>query len=228
MSLDFNELENNKVDAEIIDFLAIQNECYVDLSEEMIAPEIILSIGEHEYKQKMYPTAVMTAGEFSAIIAVSKAKKSFLKSAFIGCYIGGNSNVLFGNIKSHREQDFTILDFDTEQGKYYAQRTFRRVQDITERKYDNYKCYATRQLTSLQRLQLIDYCLKNQDALYKTPVKLVSDVLSEFPRVSNEDITLALRSGSLGKYGRTFKLSTQEVCFWIREYQKSKTKKSLI
>jgi len=58
--------------------------------------------------------------------------------------------------------------------------------------------------------------------------KLVSDVLSEFPRVSNEDITLALRSGSLGKYGRTFKLSTQEVCFWIREYQKSKTKKSLI
>lgn len=174
MSLDFNELENNKVDAEIIDFLAIQNECYVDLSEEMIAPEIILSIGEHEYKQKMYPTAVMTAGEFSAIIAVSKAKKSFLKSAFIGCYIGGNSNVLFGNIKSHREQDFTILDFDTEQGKYYAQRTFRRVQDITERKYDNYKCYATRQLTSLQRLQLIDYCLKNQDSLYNTPVKLVS------------------------------------------------------
>jgi len=58
--------------------------------------------------------------------------------------------------------------------------------------------------------------------------KLVSDVLSEFPRVSNEDITLALRSGSLGKYGRTFKLSTQEICFWIREYQKSKTKKSLI
>lgn len=58
--------------------------------------------------------------------------------------------------------------------------------------------------------------------------KLVSDVLSEFPRVSDNDITLALRSGSLGKYGRTFKLSTQEVCYWIREYQKSKTKKSLL
>jgi len=94
-------------------------------------------------------------------------------------------------------------------------------------------------LTTLQQKSEIatrEFNLKNSLAIAfertNTPPfnldKLVSDVLSEFPRVSNEDITLALRSGSLGKYGRTFKLSTQEVCFWIREYQKSKTKKSLI
>jgi len=174
MDLDFNELDISKIENEIVDFLSIQNDCYIDLSEEMIAPEILLSIGEHLYKNKYYPTSIMTAGEFSAIIAVSKAKKSFIKSAFIGCYIGGNSNILFGNIKSHRDKDYTILDFDTEQGKYYAQRTFRRVQDITQMQYDNYKCYATRHLTSLQRLQLIDYCLKNQNTLYKEPVKFLS------------------------------------------------------
>lgn len=173
MDLNFEELEN-KPQEEILDFLKIQNDCYIDLSEELIPPEILLSIGEHEYKKSMYPTAVMTAGEFSAIVAVSKAKKSFLKSAFIGCYIGGKSNILFGNIKSHRDNDYTILDFDTEQGKYYAQRTFRRVQDITEMKYEHYYCYATRQLTSIQRLNLIDYCLKNQKELYKSPVKLIS------------------------------------------------------
>jgi len=55
--------------------------------------------------------------------------------------------------------------------------------------------------------------------------KLVSDVLTEFPKVTNNEITAALRSGSLGKYGRTFKLSTQEICYWIREYLKSKNKK---
>jgi len=174
MDLNFEELNSDKTEIEIQDYLAIQNDCFVDLSEEIQPPEIILSIGEHQYKNKYYPTAIMTAGEFSAIIAVSKAKKSFIKSAFIGCYIGGDSNLLFVNIKSHRDQDYTILDFDTEQGSYYAQRTFRRVQDITQRQYDNYKCYATRHLTSLQRLQLIDYCLKNQSVLYKTPVKLVS------------------------------------------------------
>jgi len=58
----------------------------------------------------------MTSGEFSAIVAVSKAKKSFLKSAFIGCYIGGDANILFGNIKSFIDKVYTVLDFDTEQG----------------------------------------------------------------------------------------------------------------
>jgi len=171
MDLNFEELQNSK---EEIDFDSLLNDCNVDLSEEMPKPEILLSIGTHQYKSKTYPTPLMTAGEFSAIIAVSKAKKSFIKSAFLACYIGGDSNLLFPNIKSHRNEDYTILDFDTEQGKYYAQRTFRRVLDIVNSPYDNYKCYVTRHRTSNERLQLIDYCLKNQDRLYKKPVKLVS------------------------------------------------------
>jgi hypothetical protein len=174
MSLNFEELEDKAVESDVIDFLKMQSDCYVDLSEELQPPEILLSIGQHRYKDKYYPTAVMTAGEFSAIVAVSKAKKSFLKSAFLGCYIGGDSNLLFGNIKSHRNDDYTILDFDTEQGNYYAQRTFRRVQDITNRSYEHYKCYATRNLSSKNRLLLIDYCLKNQSELYSKPVKLIS------------------------------------------------------
>lgn len=189
MDLNFNELENVKVDTELLDYLKIVSDCYIDLSEEMPKPEILLSIGEHKYKDKYYPTAVMTSGEFSAIVAVSKAKKSFLKSAFIGCYIGGDSNILFGNIKSFRNEDYTILDFDTEQGKYYAQRTFRRVQDISGYQYENYHCYATRHLTSRQRLELIDYCLKNQNTLYKTRVKLVSiDGIADLVENTNDII----------------------------------------
>jgi hypothetical protein len=57
---------------------------------------------------------------------------------------------------------------------------------------------------------------------------MVQDILSEFPRISNDDFTLAIRNGSLGKYGKTYKLSTQEVCFWIREYLKEKNKKTLV
>jgi len=156
------------------DYDAMLKECFVDLSEEMPKPEILLSIGEHEYKGNFYPTPIMTAGEFSAIVAQSKAKKSFLKSAFLGCYIGGSSNTLFPNIKSHRVNDDCILDFDTEQGKYYTQRNFRRVQEISGGNYDNYFGYATRHLKSVDRLMLIDYCLRNQETLYKTKVKLLS------------------------------------------------------
>ena len=39
-----------------------------------------------------------------------------------------------------------------------------------------------------------------------------------------EDIQKAIRSGSLGKYGRTYKFTIQEVCFWVREYLKEKNK----
>jgi hypothetical protein len=159
---------------DIVDYSKLENNCNVNLDEEIISPEILLSIGEHEYRGNYYPTALMTASEFSAIVATSKSKKTFLKSAFLGCYIGGNSSWLFPNIRSHRDKDWTILDFDTEQGKYYAQRTFRRVAYISGVNYKHYKSYATRHLTSNERLLLIDYCLKNQKKLYQNPVKLVS------------------------------------------------------
>lgn len=173
MNLDFNELEKNLESVSQIDFDKIEQSCFVDLSEEMPHPEILLSIGQHEYKGNYYPTPIMTAGEFSAIIATSKSKKTFLKSAFLASYIGGSSSVLFPNIKSHRDNEYTILDFDTEQGKYYTQRTFRRVIEMVGANYQNYKGYATRHLSSNERLFLIDYCLKNQHK-YNYPVKLVS------------------------------------------------------
>lgn len=173
MNLDFNELEKNLESVSEIDFDKIEQSCFVDLSEEMPHPEILLSIGQHEYKGNYYPTPIMTAGEFSAIIATSKSKKTFLKSAFLASYIGGSSSVLFPNIKSYRDNEYTILDFDTEQGKYYTQRTFRRVIEMVGANYQNYKGYATRHLSSNERLLLIDYCLKNQHK-YNHPVKLVS------------------------------------------------------
>lgn len=173
MDLNFDEL-NNKSASEEIDFDKLEKSCFVDLSEEMKHPEILLSIGQHEYKGKFYPTPIMTAGEFSAIVATSKSKKTFLKSAFLASYIGGGSTVLFPNIKSHRDNDYTILDFDTEQGKYYTQRTFRRVLEMVGANYDNYKGYATRHLSSSERLGLINNCLVKQIEKYKNPVKLVS------------------------------------------------------
>lgn len=151
----------------------IELNSYVDLAEELLPPDTLLSVGEHIYKGKSYPTSLCTTSEFSTIIAESKKKKSFIKSAFIASYIGGNTNQLFPNIKSHRKEDFTILDFDTEQGAYYAQRTFRRVNEMVGSLYPHYKCYITRNLPSEQRLKLIDYCLSNQSTLYDKKIKLV-------------------------------------------------------
>ena len=49
--------------------------------------------------------------------------------------------------------------------------------------------------------------------------KMSFDIISEFPELSDEDFKKAIRNGGLGKYGKTYKLSTQEICIWIREYK---------
>lgn len=54
---------------------------------------------------------------------------------------------------------------------------------------------------------------------------MVNDILTEFPKLSNDDFTKAIRNGSLGVYGRVYKLSTSEVCFWIREFMNNKNSK---
>lgn len=50
--------------------------------------------------------------------------------------------------------------------------------------------------------------------------KTTTDICLEFNFLSLDTIREALRKGSLGNFGITFKLSTQTVCFWIREHHK--------
>jgi hypothetical protein len=50
----------------------------------------------------------------------------------------------------------------------------------------------------------------------------ITDIASEFPYLKLQDIINSLRKGSLGNYGRTYKLSTQEICVWIRKNTETK------
>lgn len=55
---------------------------------------------------------------------------------------------------------------------------------------------------------------------------MIRDINNEFKGIESETIQKAIKSGSLGKYGKTYgELSTQEVCFWIREFKKSEIPK---
>ena len=44
------------------------------------------------------------------------------------------------------------------------------------------------------------------------------DLANEFPTTKPDVIIEALRKGGLGHYGKTYKLSTQELCIWIRQH----------
>ena len=54
---------------------------------------------------------------------------------------------------------------------------------------------------------------------------MIRDIEREFHYLTTEDKMKAIRNGGVGKYGRTYKLTTQEVCVWIREYIKEKNDK---
>jgi len=56
----------------------------------------------------------------------------------------------------------------------------------------------------------------------------VKDLYEEFSFLTLKGIREAIRNGSMSKYGRSYKLSTQEVCFWVREYIKENNKNRCI
>lgn len=47
------------------------------------------------------------------------------------------------------------------------------------------------------------------------------DIKRTFPKIEEKDLIEAIRRGALGEFGRTYRMSTQEVCIWIREHLKS-------
>ncbi len=157
---------------ETFDYKKTFSKCLIDLSEELMLPPTALAIGTHEYKGKEYDNNTFSYGEFSAIVAASKSKKTFFKSALIASYIGGQANNFFPDIKSRREGQPYIIDIDTEQGEYYAQRAFRRVADMVGETYDNYLPFGLEQLDPEEIVLFIENLL--EDPRYKGKIKWLS------------------------------------------------------
>jgi len=129
------------------DFEAAYKKCFVDVNKQIERPPIALGIGEHEYKNEMYLNPTFTYGEMSAIVAPQKSKKTFFKRSIAAAYIGGNTEEYFPNMKSKRNTLKYVLDFDTEQGEYYAQRSFIGVGDMVGTNYKNYLPFGIKTLS---------------------------------------------------------------------------------
>lgn len=138
------------------DFNQAYKRCLVDLNKTLERPPVALGIGYHEYKGINYLNSTFTYGEMSAIIAPQKTKKSFFKRALAACYIGGDAQNYFPSIVTTRETDKIILDFDTEQGEYYAQRSFRGVIDMVNKPYKAYMPFGIKSLSDDEMVLFID------------------------------------------------------------------------
>tara|TARA_R110000751_G_scaffold189585_3_gene295568 strand:+ start:759 stop:1601 length:843 start_codon:yes stop_codon:yes gene_type:complete len=143
----------------------IEKECSVDISLKMDYPPVALSLGtKHLQTQEgelLLPIPIGTYGNFSFVQAPPKTKKTFFISLLSSVYLSGTNN-FGGDIKGHRV-DQCLLHIDTEQSKWHSQRVFKRAIDMSN--MDGSQCYYTfalRQIGFKERIEFIDYLLKDK------------------------------------------------------------------
>ena len=144
---------------------SIEEDCKINAREIITYPPVAISLGENLIKTKygdmLLPIPIGTYGNFSVVSAPPKTKKTFLISLLTSVYLSGSNN-FGGNIKGHRE-DRSVLHFDTEQGKWHAQRVFKRVLDMSDSDYSKfYLTFGLRTIGFKQRIEFIEYCLENK------------------------------------------------------------------
>lgn len=147
--------DNRKPPTQKIDI----NKHFIDRTVRIEYPSPLISMGEKTLGQNIYPIPFATSGNFSAVQGGAKVGKTYFKSLLIASYIGGNSNTYAANIKSHRNEEKQIIDFDTEQGEWHVHSGAKRVDDMVGLIYENYFPYQLRELDVKERIEFIEHCL---------------------------------------------------------------------
>ena len=139
----------------------IESELFIDPNEEIGHPPVSLSFGEHTMGGVTYPTPIGTFGNLIFVQAPPKSTKTFFVSLLSAAFLGGRSDGYTKGIKGYRD-DKCLLHFDTEQGRFHAQRVFKRVLRMTGLDNECYHTYGLRQLDYDKRVDFIDYCLSRR------------------------------------------------------------------
>lgn len=140
-----------------IDFREVKIESFIDVSKEVKRQPVALSIGTYPYKGYDYPVPFGSYGDFSCIVGASKSRKTFFKSALLAGYIGGKANNYFEDFKGHETHGKYIIDIDTEQSDFHAQRAAKRVLEMVGFEYEMYKPFALREHEPKIRLEFIEW-----------------------------------------------------------------------
>lgn len=145
----------------------IESDCHINIQEEIKYPPSAISMGKYSLQTKKgivrVPIPLGTYGNFSFIAAPPKTKKTFFVSLLTSVYLSKNGyNDFGGELRANRGDNKCVVHFDTEQGKFHAQRVFRRVVDMN--KNEDVGCYHTYGLRPIgykTRIQFIDYKLES-------------------------------------------------------------------
>jgi len=163
----------------------LEDECIINTTDIVEYPPVAISMGETTITSlkgtKTLPIPIGTYGNFSFVQAPPKTMKTFFISLLASVYLGG-SNKFGGDLKGHRDNK-CLIHFDTEQGKFHAQRVFRRVVDMNGG--NDVGCYHTFGLRTVgfrHRVEFIEYYLKHKiekDKVGLVVIDGIADLVSD-------------------------------------------------
>jgi len=158
-------IQDDSKEVKRMEMQLLYDDAYVDISEEVKYPPVAISCGSYienntDGTSSEYPIPLGTYGNFSFVQAPPKVGKSFFTSLLTSAYLN-NGNKFTGKIKGHRKGR-NVIHFDTEQGRFHAQKVFRRPIIMNGLEADDkYYTYALRNMSPADRIDFIDYVLSD-------------------------------------------------------------------
>ena len=149
-------------------------DCKVDISEKVPPPEIAWQIKEKSFGFKI----VGTLGNFTMIKGKAKSKKSYLVNMIISAALSESllHDKLSAPLKSNSSK---VLYFDTEQSMYHLQRAVERITEQTkDTKLENLETFNLRKKSPTERLELVEYGIKNTPNLGFVVIDGVRDLIT--------------------------------------------------
>ena len=140
-------------------------------------------------------------GDMSCIYGPPKNKKSYLKSAIVASYIGGQANNYFENISGRDTRGKVVFDIDTEQGYQHAWKSTHRVKEMVGfDRNPNYIPLHWREYTATERRELLDSLFKDEEYQGRFGLIAIDGVADFVDDVNNlkqvNDLIQILLSGS--------------------------------
>ena len=140
------------------DFSKMESDAFLDPHKYELQLEPCLSIGKYNYRGKVMPIHFGSYGDFSCIVGPSKSRKTFLKTALISAFFGGNSNWYFPDFRGHNPENKICIDLDTEQNRIHARYVSNRVREMVGVEYlPEYRSYALRKYDVADRKGFMEW-----------------------------------------------------------------------
>jgi hypothetical protein len=163
----------------------INENANINPNDKITYPPVALSCGSFKLDTskgtETYPIPIGTFGNISFIQAPPKTMKTYFLSLLASVFLNNKTRGK-GSIRGHRENK-KVLHVDTEQGRFHAQRVFKRVSQMSKDK-DNYYTYALRQYSPKDRLAWIGWKLKQESEIGLFLLDGVADLVNDVNNIA--------------------------------------------